>query len=79
MAKTEYPILFNFGTVGMKSQSLGLVLVIKYDLNLAFRGRKPVPELLRYGEKAFLQAAGGRSNGEALFFGTHTRMALMLQ
>lgn len=54
MPNTEYPILLNFGTVGMKGQSLCFLFVIKYDLNLAFRPRKQVSDLLRNGEQTFL-------------------------
>lgn len=54
MAKAEYPILFDFGIVRMKGERLCFFLVVKNDLDPAFLARKPVFELLRYGEQAFL-------------------------
>lgn len=78
MAKAEYPSLFNCGVVRMKGQCLCSVLVVKNDLDLAFLVRKPVCELLRYGEQAFLYAAGSRADREALLFSTHARKTLGL-
>jgi hypothetical protein len=54
MGKTKYPILFDYGVARVKGQGLCLFLVVKNDLDLAFLARKPVFELLRYGEQAFL-------------------------
>ncbi len=79
MAKAEYPILFDCGIVRMKGQCLWFLLVVKNDLDLAFLGRKPVLELLRYGEQAFLKAAGRRADREALLLGTHIRMTITSQ
>ena len=53
MAKAEYPTLFDRGILRMKGQRLCFLLVVKNDLDLAFLARKPVLELLWYGEQAF--------------------------
>ncbi len=52
MVKAEYPILLADGIVRMKCKCLGLLLVVKNDLDLAFLTGKQVFEFLRYGEEA---------------------------
>jgi hypothetical protein len=73
MANAEYPVLFDFRAVRMKGHRLSVLLVIENDLDLHFFVRKPAFEPLRYREQAFLYAARGHADCEALLLGTHSR------
>jgi hypothetical protein len=78
MGKTKYPILFDYWVVRVKGKGLRLFLVVENGLDLASVARKPVFELLRYGEQAFLYAAGRRADAKVLLLATHTRKTLTL-